>query len=500
MVKLLKNRSPMLVTLVLSTLLLSACVTENYENDKSTPMVHNDSSNIEIAMTRISLGLGYLNMGNTTQAKLNLEKAKRYAPDLAQVHTAFAHYYEKVGEPDLATGSFEMALNLSENDADTLNNYGVFLCRLGKYDAAEKQILKAISVPSYLLVSQSYENLAVCQLKDKRFDKAELYLEKAILHNPSSANVYLHMVQLKYAKSEYKNAQKFLKRYEKATRRFSPEALALAFKVYQQQRQLGTAKNYANMLVKMFPNSYEAKQYLLNGLNRINADQLADDYKLANLAGGKNASKKRIVVLSPNKKGQSQATLISKKDAQENKAKALAVKKPTVEVKDKAAIVKVSSAKLELNEDLVKPTQVMPTDVSAQTAKKVNKLAANKAYQELVQAQVTNVIDVPINNLSVKKQVAASAPHENSDAKETTAPETTAAQAIATPKATATTASKKVVKHVVKKGDSLFYISQKYNIKISALKEWNDLNGTKIIKIGDTIHLNNPEKVQTANE
>ena len=59
-------------------------------------------------------------MGNTQQAKLNLEKAKRFSPNLVQVHTAFAHYYDTVDEPDLATKAYEHALSINSEDADTL--------------------------------------------------------------------------------------------------------------------------------------------------------------------------------------------------------------------------------------------------------------------------------------------------------------------------------------------------------------------------------------------
>ncbi|WP_440874566.1 type IV pilus biogenesis/stability protein PilW [Thalassotalea sp. PLHSN55] len=502
MVKQLKKFIP-LVSVILPTMMLSACVTENFENDKSTPVIQNDSTSNEIAMTRISLGLGYLKMGNTTQAKLNLEKAKRFSPDLAQVHTAFAHYYETVGEPELATTSYEHALSLSENDADTLNNYGVFLCRQGKYDEAEKQILKAIAVPSYLLVSQSYENLAMCQLKDNRFDKAELYFEKAIQHNPSNANVYLQMVQLKYAKGEYKNAQLFLKRYEKATRRFSPQALALAYKVYVKQRQLGTAKNYASMLVKMFPNSYEAKQYVLNGLERIQADELADDYKQSLASRDGESTKKRVVVLSPNKQGDSQTTLVSRKSTQPTAVKKQVAKKQ-VDKKEPpsntsiASAVKQASPEQVLSEQgtpkLVLPdatvqtqpavneaaeeivqAKAIPTNVITQAEQeKVNKIAANKAYQALIKEQLA-------------KAESSQVLPPNSRAQKT--------QPIVDEK-TAVKQAAEIPKHIVAKGESLFFISQKYNIKISALKKWNKLSASKVIKIGDTIFLANPEKAQ----
>ncbi len=284
---------------LLSAMSLTACVTQNYGNDKSTPLIENETSNNEIAMTRISLGLGYLKMGNTQQAKLNLEKAKGFAPNLVQVYTAFAHYYETVGEAELAIDAYEQALNLNSKDADTLNNYGVFLCRQEKYAAAEQQILKAIAVPSYILVAQSYENLALCQLKAKQFNKAQTYFEKAIAHSPNSASSLYQMMRLQYAKSDYKLAQRYLYRYEKSTRRFSAEALALAFKIFKKQGENAIAKNYGNMLVKMFPYSFEAKQYILNELYRLDADKLAEEFQDSLVSDKNTTNKKRVVVLSP---------------------------------------------------------------------------------------------------------------------------------------------------------------------------------------------------------
>jgi type IV pilus assembly protein PilF len=292
----------LLVTSVIALLtVLSGCVTQSYENDSTTPVVESDSSNNEMAMTRISLGLGYLKMGNTTQAKLNLEKAKRFSPNLSQVYTAFAHYYDVVGESDLATNAYEKALSIDPKNPDTLNNYGVFLCRHEKYEASEKYTLKAIEIPTYLMVSQSYENLALCQLKANEFVKAEQYFTKSIQHSPNRASALLQMVRLQYAFADYKTAQNYLSRYEKETRRFSPQALALAYKVFEKQGNRRIAKNYASMLVKMFPNSYQAKQYILNALAQIEADDLAKAYQATTLALAVKPSTKRVVVLSPNK-------------------------------------------------------------------------------------------------------------------------------------------------------------------------------------------------------
>ncbi len=279
---------------------LLGCVTQQFENG-DTPVVQNQANKNDMAITRISLGLGYLSMGNMPQAKQNLEKAKILAPDMVQVYTAYAHYYETVGEHKLTIESFEKALLIKSDDADTLNNYGVYLCRQKQLEAAEKQFLKAIAVPSYLLVAKSYENLSACFLQEDDFIKAERYLHKAIMHSPSSASTLFQMVTLQYALADYQQAKNFGQRLEKVTRRFTPQFLALAYKVYWKLGQPSTAKNYGTMLVKMYPQSWEAQQYLLNELEFIAADNLAKRYKLTQVSEIPTKSKKRVVKLSPKK-------------------------------------------------------------------------------------------------------------------------------------------------------------------------------------------------------
>ncbi|MEW6982347.1 type IV pilus biogenesis/stability protein PilW [Colwelliaceae bacterium 6471] len=390
---------------------VSGCVTQNYEEGKK-PVIENDANNNEIAMTRISLGLGYLKMGNTAQAKLNLEKAKRFAPNLVQVYTAFAHYYETVGEPELTSVSYEKALSLDADDADTLNNYGVFLCRQDRVEDAEKQFLKAIAIPSYILVAKSYENLALCHLKNNHFVKAETYFDKAVKHSPSSASILYQMMRLQYAKGDYKGAQGYLSRYEKSTRRFTPAALGLAYKIFDKQHNQRIAKNYAAMLIKMFPNSYESKQFILNELAHIDADELAKSYQLAHISKQPevNSSKKRVVVLSPKK-----------------------------------------------TESLITPKVA-----SAPSAKQTEK-ATPKESQVAVQPKV-----VTTNKKETKPSVEQAASHD---------------QTMMT-----------IPIHVVVKGDSLFSISKTYNIHIKAIKRWNNIKKSNLLRIGDVIYLGDPKK------
>ena len=436
--------SPVYLVLVAASL-ISGCVTQNYGNDKDTPLIESESNNDEIAMTRISLGLGYLKMGNTQQAKLNLEKAKRFSPNLVQVYTAFAHYFETVDEPKLAIEAYEKALSLNGQDADTLNNYGVFLCRQERYLEAEKQILKAIAIPSYILVAQSYENLALCQLRAKKFDKAQSYLEKAIAHSPNRASSLLQMIRLQYAKSDYKLAQTYLSRYEKSTRRFSADALALAFKVYEKQGNRRTAKNYGNMLVKMFPNSFEAKQYILNELYQIDADKLAKEYQLS-ISGEQDDSKKRVVVLSPKKPVKQATASLSKAGLKPIMANSVM---PTAKQESE-------SAKAKLEE---KNAAVSQYGLATENESTMNKTNTSITLPKAVAVKAVSAKEVLISADEKEDQVAM----------------------VSLPV------------HVIKKGDSLFSISKQYNIVMKSIARWNKLRRPYTLKIGDVLYLADPK-------
>jgi len=462
--KYLITKRAILTALTLLSVFLSGCVTQNYEND-DTPVVQNQANRDDMAATRVSLGLGYLKMGNMPQAKQNLEKAKNFAPDMVQVYTAFAHYYETVGEHKLTIESYEKALSIKSDDADTLNNYGVYLCRQDKIEAAEKQLLKAIAVPSYILVAKSYENLSSCFLQKDDFLKAEMYLNKAILHSPSSSSTLFQMVQLQYAMADYKQAKSFEQRFEKVTRRFTSQSLALSYKVHFKLGQRSTAKNYGTMLVKMYPQSWEAQQYLLNELELIEADNLAKRYQSSQAANTK--SKKRVVKLSPKKsstaKVEPELEVITQKKvvvAEPEATQKFVSSEPETKPITKAAIE---------DDNLEKRAVIADSSITKQEKITADENVIVTAKIEETEAVEIKSKDVTAENTEIAKEelmpVKKEQPQKFPDF------------------------------HVVKAGDTLYNISVKYNIKIKALRRWNKIPENKKLHIKDIIFLENPKLV-----
>jgi len=498
--------------------LLSGCVTQSFENNE--PIVKNQANRDEMAVTRISLGLGYLKKGDRSQAKLNLEKAKRFSPNLVQVHTAFAHYYETVGEETLAIESFEQALSIKADSADTLNNYGVFLCRQGNVAAAEVQFLKAIAVPSYLLVSESYENLASCYLQNDNFEKAEMYLNKSIYHSPNRSSTLLQMVRLQYAMSNYKEAKLFLQKFERSTQRFTANSLSLAYKLYWKLGQRRTARNYANMLVRMYPQSWEAKQYLLNELELIDADNLAKKYQLSQKEKNRHLSpshKKRVVKLSP-KKSASTAYTSSVKSITPTVNKGGTAKAVKAVVTTPAAPALITSTTSSLLASQAAGTVIAknkqtskPIDNSALTTTE-NLVKSNSKAEVVIPAvtevatvkQVTSNMSEPTSTQPIPATRDVPLPEALPEVLETDVIETDVVEAeviaVAEVSNDIDNTDPQEVLHTVIPGENLYSISVEYNVKLNTLRKWNNISEKNKIQIGDKLYVVDPQTVKNIND
>ena len=261
---------------------LTGCVTENSYEGSDRPVVEKQVNNTGAARTRIALALQYLKTGNNSQAKYNLERAADFAPDLPEVHYSLAYYYQQVDEPELADKAYQRALKIAPNDPNTLNNYGVFLCGIGEYDRAAEELLKAIAVPSYIRVAESYENLALCAIEFDDFENAEKYLKSALNHSSQRPSSMISLAGLYYAKSDLHKAEDIIERYE-SLGRVTPRALMLSYLIQQRMGHIEKAETTAGIILQTYPGSSEAKAITAGETKRSEFEILREKYRQAQL-------------------------------------------------------------------------------------------------------------------------------------------------------------------------------------------------------------------------
>ncbi|EKO3643949.1 type IV pilus biogenesis/stability protein PilW [Vibrio metschnikovii] len=175
----------------ISVLWLSGCVTMTEQGQaelRSTP--------IEMAESRIALGLGYLEQGNRVKARQSLQKALQHAPHYYRAQLSMAHYFEIVGENETAQQLYQTALREHPRNGNVLNNYGAFLCKQGEYSRADQYFMRAVEQPYYYLIPASYENAGFCALKSGDKQKAHYYFERSLNHDPNRARSILQLAKL----------------------------------------------------------------------------------------------------------------------------------------------------------------------------------------------------------------------------------------------------------------------------------------------------------------
>ena len=335
------------------------------------------------------------------------------------------------------------------------------------------------------------------------------------------------MVRLQYAMGNYKEAKIFLQKFERSTQRFTANSLSLAYKLYWKLGQRRTARNYANMLVRMYPQSWEAKQYLLNELELIDADNLAKKYQLSQKEKNRHLSpshKKRVVKLSPKKSA--------------NTAYTSSVKTSTSTV-NKGDTAK--AAKVVLQSPTVSTASVLPSTTSSLASGTVVLASQAAGTVTTKNKQTSNPTDKPIDNAAVtttenlvqgdsKAEIVIPAVTEVAIVKQVTAntSEPTSTQPIPAtrdvplPEALPEVIETDVVEaeviavaelsndidkidpqevlHTVIPGENLYSISVEYNVKLNTLRKWNNISEKNKIQIGDKLYVVDPQTVKNIND
>ncbi|MGO2291076.1 type IV pilus biogenesis/stability protein PilW [Pseudoalteromonas sp.] len=533
-----------LLAITASTLLLTGCVTENSYNGSNKPVVENAVNNVGAARTRIALALQYLDTGNNSQAKYNLERASEFAPNLPEVHYSFAYYYQQVGENVLADKAYQKAIKIDPNDPNTRNNYGVFLCGINEYDRATDQLLKAIAIPSYIRVAESYENLALCAIEFDDFENAESYLKSAINHSSQRPSSIINLAALYYAKSDLHKAEELIKRYE-STGKVSSRSLLLEYLIEQRMGHIEKAETTAAIILQTYPTSNQATLIREQKTKRSEFELLREQYRKAQLDELQAQSPEGVISAEPKiriikKKKTSTAVVATEVQAKKNDPRSEAASKSEV-------TPQVESTQT----DVPASNEIQPVDtgtiIAALSALEVAGKAALETQQQTATAQATNAVATepatPTANTSQSKDgvkiisfgaptTAATTSNTNNPSQAATKsasqgkvvfyePEKNAqvfqnqarslseqqsvhfqgsAQPNQVPMLNPQLAQIKVPYHIMQDGENLFSISVRYNVKLQKLLQWNGLKESDRINNGTKVFLNDPHIFYEINE
>jgi type IV pilus assembly protein PilF len=211
----------------------------------------------QAAVLNVQLAIGYIEREQLSIAQDKLNKAIEQDPENIDAYTTMAYLKRKVNEMDQAEEFYLKALEIKPNDPNIHNNYGGFLCQMGRYDEALDEIRRAYEDPFYETPYLAFTNAGTCLLDKGDYKQAETMLRKALREQPKFAGALLSMAEIGVKTKKYLMARAYIQRYHAVAK---PTAESLWIQV-QSEKALGAEEHYlkyARRLLKDFPDSEQA--------------------------------------------------------------------------------------------------------------------------------------------------------------------------------------------------------------------------------------------------
>jgi type IV pilus biogenesis/stability protein PilW len=515
-------QNKLVVASVLYLTLLSGCVSEStiVNNDRIGPQ-RTDMK--EAARTRMSLGLNYLQRGDTSQAKYNLEKAKQLAPDLSEIDNALAYYFQQVGELDQAEEAYRDSLRKDSNNADTYNNFGSFLCQINKYTEAEELLQAAIKRPGYIRVADSYENLAFCALAQKDYLRYQQYLRQSLQHNSNRTSSLYNMAVIEYAMGNLAEAKKWQSRLHQMGQ-VSPEVTLIRYLIAYQSGDMVEQQTAEKFLLSVYPGSSEAAMLLSSDFSQSKPEQLKQAYKATLLdqpvvqTGVTDKPKMKII---KRKSASTAATTVVANTTAELPAVALTEVEVSAQgaerARDELAELPPEAENVQTSSEVtaaLTPVATLPEELLTSTAQantvtnpveSSREADANNSAESQTDlspepnAAVTvtsqTVTDAATTDAQTTATQDTGAPSPDELVNEPVAPAATATETSATVQSAAaetvpvSKSTAEVLTHKVGAGDTLYSIASRYRLSVPQLQQLNQLGESGLIVTGQVLRL-----------
>jgi len=125
----------------------------------------------------------HLKAGNLDLAEKKLLKALKKNPTLMPAVNALGIVYLNKREFQKALKYFKQVSRTQPDYYDVYNYIGVVYTELGDYDIAKENLLMAANADKYTTPENAFANLAMLEIKQKRYDSAMRYINKGLQKN-----------------------------------------------------------------------------------------------------------------------------------------------------------------------------------------------------------------------------------------------------------------------------------------------------------------------------
>jgi type IV pilus assembly protein PilF len=206
------------------------------------------------AAAHVELGLDYLRRDQYDVAREELDLAVSIDPDSDEAHHGKALLMAEMGYPEEAISGFARAVRLNPRNYVAINDYGIYLCQQGQYDAGLKVLQQAEERPDNRLRPTTWLGIGLCHYRAGDTEQAQEFLRQVLKVTPTLTQALEPMADMSYRKGNYLSSRAFVERFI-ATGAITEGILVTGANTELQLGDGDKARQYISELRRRFPES-----------------------------------------------------------------------------------------------------------------------------------------------------------------------------------------------------------------------------------------------------
>ncbi len=251
----------LLLTATLAGCVTRTTVTESVGDGRDIVTASDESDASKRARLRMELASGYFGRGQMTTALDQVKLALQADPTLAEAYNLRGLIYGNLGDDKLAEDSFRRALQLNPRDADTMQNFGYYLCQKKRYPEASALFDQALAMPQYRDQSRTLLTKGVCEAFAGQLAESEATLLHAYQLDPANPSIAVNLSEVLYRRGEYERARFYIRRVNAVPALTGAQTLWLAARVEHRLGNVSGTQEIGDQLRRRFPDSREASAF-----------------------------------------------------------------------------------------------------------------------------------------------------------------------------------------------------------------------------------------------
>jgi type IV pilus assembly protein PilF len=236
-------------------------VTQSVGDGKDLVTASDESDASKRAGLRMELAAGYFGRGQMTTALDQVKLALQADPALPEAYNLRGLIYANLGDDQLAEESFRRALTLAPRNADTLQNFGYYLCQKKRYPEATAMFDRALALPQYRDQSRTLLTKGVCEALAGQLPESEATLSRAYQLDPANPSTAVNLSEVLYRRGDYERARFYIRRVNSNPAVAGSQTLWLAARIERRLGNRSGVQDLGDQLRRRFPDSRETASF-----------------------------------------------------------------------------------------------------------------------------------------------------------------------------------------------------------------------------------------------